>query len=199
MAIEILPYNPTWPDEFQRIGAILRQVLGDQALRINHIGSTSVPGLAAKDIIDVQISVAALTPPIEAAMFDHGFTRRVNIDHDHQPPSMTTDPANGLNGSFMSRLVIAPATCTCGSKGAPISAMPCSFVIIYGRTHWRPKPMLKLKLLWPPVMPTTLLTTTMSKTPFATLLWLARKAGRNSVNGRCRRLMPKPTAPTQKG
>lgn len=100
MAIEILPYNPTWPDEFRRIGAIIRQVLGDQALRINHIGSTSVPGLAAKDIIDVQISVAALLPSIETAMFEHGFTRRVNIDHDHQPPSMPTDPTQWTKWLF---------------------------------------------------------------------------------------------------
>ncbi len=100
MAIAILPYNSTWPDEFQRMGAILRQVLGDQALRINHIGSTSVPGLAAKDIIDVQISVAALIPSIESAMFAHGFTRRVNIDHDHQPPAMTTDPAQWTKWLF---------------------------------------------------------------------------------------------------
>ena len=100
MAIAILPYNSTWPDEFQRMGAILRQVLGDQAFRINHIGSTSVPGLAAKDIIDVQISVAALIPSIESAMFAHGFTRRVNIDHDHQPPSMTTNPAQWTKWLF---------------------------------------------------------------------------------------------------
>lgn len=92
MAIEILPYNPEWPDEFQQIGGTLRQMLGDHALRINHIGSTAVPGLAAKDIIDIQISVAALIPTIEAAMTDHGFKRRVTIDHDHQPPSLVTDP-----------------------------------------------------------------------------------------------------------
>ena len=91
MTIKILPYNPTWPAEFQRIGAILRQILGDHALRINHIGSTSVPGLAAKDIIDLQISVAVLTPTIATAMADHGFTRRLTIDHDHKPPSMVSD------------------------------------------------------------------------------------------------------------
>lgn len=100
MAIEIQPYNPLWPTEFQQIGTIIRQVLGNHALRINHIGSTSVPGLAAKNIIDVQISVAALTPTLETAMLDYGFTRRVTIDHDHQPPSMTTDPAQWTKWLF---------------------------------------------------------------------------------------------------
>ena len=58
----IIDYQPTWPAEFAAIAATLRHALGDLALRIDHIGSTSVPGLAAKDIIDVQIAVAALTP-----------------------------------------------------------------------------------------------------------------------------------------
>lgn len=100
MTIKILPYNAVWSTEFQRIGATLRHILGDYALRINHIGSTSVPGLAAKDIIDVQISVAALTPPIEAAMSAHGFRRHATIDHDHQPPSMVTDPAQWTKWLF---------------------------------------------------------------------------------------------------
>ena len=100
MPIKILPYNPAWPDEFQQIGATLRGILGDHALRINHIGSTSVPGLAAKNIIDVQISVAALTPTIEAAMTHHGFRRHATIDHDHQPPSMVTDPAQWTKWLF---------------------------------------------------------------------------------------------------
>jgi GrpB-like predicted nucleotidyltransferase (UPF0157 family) len=99
MPIKILPYDPAWREEFQRIGATLRQTLGDHALRINHIGSTSVPGLAAKNIIDVQISVAALTPTIEAAMTEHGFTRHA-IDRDHQPPSMVTDPAQWTKWLF---------------------------------------------------------------------------------------------------
>ena len=100
MTIEILPYNPAWPNAFQQIGGILRQLLGDYALRINHIGSTSVPGLAAKDIIDLQISVAALTPAIETAMIEYGFTRHATIDHDHQPPSMTNDPAQWTKWLF---------------------------------------------------------------------------------------------------
>jgi GrpB-like predicted nucleotidyltransferase (UPF0157 family) len=61
-AIEIVPYDPAWPERFAELGRELRASLGDVALRIDHIGSTSVPGLAAKPIIDIQISVAAFEP-----------------------------------------------------------------------------------------------------------------------------------------
>ena len=61
--IVIQPYNASWPAEFARVEAALLGALGDIAHRIDHIGSTSVPGLAAKDVIDVQISVPDLTGP----------------------------------------------------------------------------------------------------------------------------------------
>jgi GrpB-like predicted nucleotidyltransferase (UPF0157 family) len=60
--IVIVPYDPEWPALFAELGARLRSVLGSAALRIDHIGSTSVPGLAAKPVIDAQISVASLEP-----------------------------------------------------------------------------------------------------------------------------------------
>jgi len=58
-------YDPTWPGLFAELGRELRGGLGDVALRIDHIGSTSVPGLAAKPVIDIQVSVASFEP-IEA-------------------------------------------------------------------------------------------------------------------------------------
>jgi GrpB-like predicted nucleotidyltransferase (UPF0157 family) len=60
--IEIVAYDPTWPGRFAELGRELRGGLGDVALRIDHIGSTSVPGLAAKPIIDIQVSVATFDP-----------------------------------------------------------------------------------------------------------------------------------------
>ena len=45
----IVPYDPQWPVLFARLGATLREALGETARRIDHIGSTAVPGLDAKD------------------------------------------------------------------------------------------------------------------------------------------------------
>lgn len=58
----IAAYDPEWPAQFARLGKALRRVLGSTALRIDHVGSTAVPGLDAKPILDIQISVAALEP-----------------------------------------------------------------------------------------------------------------------------------------
>jgi GrpB-like predicted nucleotidyltransferase (UPF0157 family) len=60
--IEIVAYDPAWPERFAELGRELRGGLGDVAPRIDHTGSTSVPGLAAKPIIDLQVSVAAFDP-----------------------------------------------------------------------------------------------------------------------------------------
>ena len=55
--IRIVDYDPTWPGRFQDHAAKIRAALGDTALRIEHIGSTSVPGLPAKPIIDILLIV----------------------------------------------------------------------------------------------------------------------------------------------
>ena len=84
--IQIVDYKNSWPDEFLAIGRVFRQGLKSLALRIDHIGSTSVPGLAAKDIIDIQITVAALNQELSAAMAAVGYTRREDFSSDHRPP-----------------------------------------------------------------------------------------------------------------
>jgi len=60
--IVVVPYRAEWPARFHELARPMRDALGDTALRIDHIGSTSVPGLDAKPIIDIQVSVAALEP-----------------------------------------------------------------------------------------------------------------------------------------
>lgn len=85
--IRIIPYDPRWPAEFRSIGQALRTVLGDLALRIDHIGSTSVPGLAAKDIIDIQVTVRALdAEAIVPPLLTLGYTIVDGITRDHIPP-----------------------------------------------------------------------------------------------------------------
>lgn len=75
-SVVIVEYDPLWPQLFRWISTRLAQALGDRAVRIEHVGSTAVPGLAAKPIIDVQISVpdaddeTAYLAPIEAEGFE---------------------------------------------------------------------------------------------------------------------------------
>ncbi len=92
--IVIAPYNPQWPLEFQRLGTPLRSALGDLALRIDHIGSTAVPGLSAKDVIDVQITVATLdTRTLVVAISTLGYRFWDDITGDHLPPGRTDAPS----------------------------------------------------------------------------------------------------------
>lgn len=77
--IEIVDYNPEWPTQFLKIKKIIQQALENRALSIEHVGSTSVPGLPAKDIIDVDLVVADsreeddYVPLLEAAGFQFLF------------------------------------------------------------------------------------------------------------------------------
>ncbi|MEO0455798.1 MAG: GrpB family protein [Cyanobacteria bacterium P01_A01_bin.114] len=89
--IQIDPYQPDWCEQFLAIGQTLRQALGDLALRIDHIGSTSVPGLAAKDRIDIQVTVLSLADTVEAALNQAGFDRVEHINQDHLPPGVEDD------------------------------------------------------------------------------------------------------------
>jgi GrpB-like predicted nucleotidyltransferase (UPF0157 family) len=61
----VVPYDPQWIKLFHETAHQLRTILGDRAVRIDHIGSTSIPGLDAKPIIDIQISVPSLDHPHE--------------------------------------------------------------------------------------------------------------------------------------
>jgi GrpB-like predicted nucleotidyltransferase (UPF0157 family) len=61
--IKIVAYDPAWPAHFEAEAGALRVAFAALALRIEHVGSTSVPGLAAKAVIDIQVSVASLAAP----------------------------------------------------------------------------------------------------------------------------------------
>jgi len=71
-------YQETWPREFETLARRLTRTLGPLALRVDHIGSTSVPSLAAKDVIDAQVIVTSLepTPAITDAMGRIGYQLR---------------------------------------------------------------------------------------------------------------------------
>lgn len=83
--IVISDYKPAWAGEFARIQSALSSVLGAHALRIDHIGSTSVLGLGAKDVIDVQVTVSALTPEIKDRLLSAGYRQSDAATSDHVP------------------------------------------------------------------------------------------------------------------
>lgn len=86
--------DPTWPAQAKRLCERIAMAAGDLALRVDHTGSTSVAGLPAKDIIDLQVTVRSiaeadrLAEPLAAA----GFPRMAHITHD-EPKSYAPDPA----------------------------------------------------------------------------------------------------------
>jgi GrpB-like predicted nucleotidyltransferase (UPF0157 family) len=75
--LEIVPYDPSWPAAFAAERERLSQALGALAIRIDHHGSTAVPGLDAKPVIDIQVSVRSLVPleryrtPLEQVGYAH--------------------------------------------------------------------------------------------------------------------------------
>ena len=56
-SIHLVPYDPAWPATFERQARRIREALGDTVLLLEHVGSTSVPRLTAKPIIDMVLAV----------------------------------------------------------------------------------------------------------------------------------------------
>jgi GrpB-like predicted nucleotidyltransferase (UPF0157 family) len=103
----IVEWQARWADEFEEIRDRLADSFGDLALAIEHIGSTSVPGLAAKDVIDIQVSVASLEPmePIRDMLAAAGMTHFVEDGWDHVPPGREDEPDRWL------KLFASPPAC----------------------------------------------------------------------------------------
>jgi dephospho-CoA kinase len=82
--LELVSYQPQWPDDAQRIIKRLQTACGARALRVDHVGSTAVPGLDAKDVIDIQVTVASLdvADDIAGALADVGYPRIEQITSD---------------------------------------------------------------------------------------------------------------------
>jgi GrpB-like predicted nucleotidyltransferase (UPF0157 family) len=96
--IVIADYDPAWPAIFEREASRIREALGDRALRVEHTGSTSVPGLAAKPIIDILLLVAdsaderAYAPALQNA----GYILRIREPewHEHRMFKGPDTPVN---------------------------------------------------------------------------------------------------------
>jgi GrpB-like predicted nucleotidyltransferase (UPF0157 family) len=101
--IDIVPHQPQWAAEFAALAAGIRAALGPLALRIDHIGSTSIPGLAAKDVIDIQVTVERLEERVERGLGAAGYERRSHIAQDHIPPGASGDPGEWTKWIFRER------------------------------------------------------------------------------------------------
>jgi dephospho-CoA kinase len=85
--------DPSWPAEATRLLARIRHAVGEAAVTLHHIGSTAVPGLVAKDVVDLQVGVGSLAdadePAFVQAMAAAGFVRRPGEWHDNAKDATT--------------------------------------------------------------------------------------------------------------
>lgn len=85
-------YDPAWPERFRREAAKIRAALGEVARAVEHIGSTSVPGLAAKPIIDILLVVENSSGELSyvPALEEAGYTLRVRERDFHEHRMLRT-------------------------------------------------------------------------------------------------------------
>ncbi|MEU0313398.1 GrpB family protein [Nocardioides sp. NPDC006273] len=81
MSIEVVAYDPSWQVLFNKVAAVLSGALADgPAASVEHVGSTSVPGLAAKPILDIDVIVAPQDVPAAVAALERiGYRHRGDL------------------------------------------------------------------------------------------------------------------------
>ena len=92
--VVMVDYDPDWPRQAAILIDRLTNALGATARRVDHIGSTSIPGMAAKDVLDVQVSVDDLehaADPFDEPLRSLGFDR-APYERDHVPAGLPDDP-----------------------------------------------------------------------------------------------------------
>jgi Uncharacterized conserved protein len=144
--IILASYDPEWPLRFKEIGAALRAalepVLGDRLTGVHHIGSTSVPGLAAKPIIDVQVSIRDFRPwsrtdlvapeePVEKPSREHIGEDEALIDAlESTGLHWLGDWCTDYRKWLLRRRDGLAVNCHVRRRAAPASSMPCSSATI---------------------------------------------------------------------
>jgi dephospho-CoA kinase len=83
-----VPADPTWPEQAGRIAARITSACGHRAVRVDHVGRTAVPGIDAKDIIDIQVTVQslALADEIADGLLDAGYPRIDDVTAEAPEP-----------------------------------------------------------------------------------------------------------------
>lgn len=96
--VAVVGYDPSWPDRYATLAGRIRAALGDAVLDLEHVGSTAVPGLAAKDVVDIDLTVAdprdepAYVPALAALGWRHEL--REPSWHEHRGLSHRDPRAN---------------------------------------------------------------------------------------------------------
>ena len=102
--IELVEYDPAWPRLYLREAQRIRLAMGDRALRIEHTGSTSVPGLVAKPIVDIVLVVDDSADELGyiPALADAGYILRIREPEWHQH-RLLKPPAGNVHLHVFSR------------------------------------------------------------------------------------------------
>jgi GrpB-like predicted nucleotidyltransferase (UPF0157 family) len=109
--LAVVAYDPCWPGDFAVLARGIQGALGPMAVQVSHVGSTSVPGLAAKDCIDAQVEVRALNEELIAGRFGEiGFRLRPEPWNRAEP----------IPGGSCPKLVFAPSV---GERASNIHVM----------------------------------------------------------------------------
>jgi GrpB-like predicted nucleotidyltransferase (UPF0157 family) len=118
--VEVVPYDARWLTIFEETAAELRSTLGDSILAIHHVGSTSVPNLCAKPVLDVLVSVPdfdaalQLVPRIEGLPHNTRISRSSSLTGSRETEILTSMARRTLSWAFCARSVslrrVRPAT-----------------------------------------------------------------------------------------
>ena len=108
--VHLNPYRPSWPLEFEEFKKKILDCAIHLIERVDHIGSTSVPGLVAKDIIDIQIGVRDFTniSALKVALNTIGFEMAENFKQDHVPGREFGEFAQGWEKRFFKSVGTRP-------------------------------------------------------------------------------------------
>jgi GrpB-like predicted nucleotidyltransferase (UPF0157 family) len=121
----VVTYDPGWPAEFVALASRVKAALGPMAVRVEHVGSTSVPGLAAKDCIDVQVEAHALDEDLIPGRFAKiGFRLRP------EPWNRVEDTPGGP----FPKLVFAPPA---GERASNIHVLAAASEAVRGKLLFR--------------------------------------------------------------
>ncbi len=106
MKVQVLAYDPRWPIQFEALHQLLWPAVHDLATSIEHVGSTSVPGLAAKPVIDLDIIITSreVLPQITSRLGALGYIHRGNLGIENRESYSIPEP------NRTHRLYVCPAS-----------------------------------------------------------------------------------------